>query len=90
MIESTIVQHYLIVYDRKACRLISMRVFPDDQRRLAGEERLKLELEHRLNPDMEIIVVSSTSREVLEVTHSRYFKTVGELLRDGEKLTYKR
>jgi hypothetical protein len=83
-------QHFLLVYDRRLCKLVLFREYPEDAEAAAYDERHRLELEHRLDPEMEIIVISAPSRAVLESTHSRYFKTVGELLRDGEKLTYKR
>jgi hypothetical protein len=82
--------HFLLVYDRKTCKLVSMREYPHEERQRAYDDRFALELQHCENWDMEIIVITSNSREALELTHSRYFKTIGELLRDGESLQYKR
>ena len=85
-----VMEHYLLVYDRRICKLVLDRQYPNDDWDAANTERCRLEHVHRLDQEMEIIVISAPSREVLEMTHSRYFKTIGELLRDGEKLTYKR
>jgi hypothetical protein len=45
--------------------------------------RFKLERKLRSRPEMEIVVLSSDSRESIERTHSRYFHTAGELAETG-------
>ena len=49
----------------------------------AMSARFKLERKLRSRPEMEIVVLSSDSRESIERTHSRYFHTAGELAETG-------
>jgi hypothetical protein len=41
--------------------------------------RLKEERAHKDDPDIEVILLTASSREALVRTHARYFKTVPEL-----------
>ena len=70
------IEHFLIVFNRKADELIRFEPFGRDVDR-ATDEYAATEREYRDRPDhedYEIVLVGADSRETLEVTHSRYFK----------------
>lgn len=74
-------QHFLIVYRRSAGRLLCERSFGTDHHS-AAVERSKLERQYRHDADVEVIVLTASSSQALRRTHSRYFKTLGELIVD--------
>ena len=64
--------YYLLVFSRRRGELVrDIEEFEDH--RVAMVERLRLELENKGNPDLEIVVLGAESREAMENTHSRYF-----------------
>ena len=52
------------------------------QVRTALQRRFAHEREHRGHPEMEV-VLGAESRETLESTHARYFKSIQELANTG-------
>jgi hypothetical protein len=74
--------HFLIVYDRSAGKRLQLREFSDGERDEASCARFAMEDQQRSNPDVEVVLLSSTSRQAIERTHARYFKTLEELARD--------
>ena len=78
---------YLIVYDRSSGELLELHEYAPEDRARAMADRFKIEARERQNPSVEVVVLSASSREALERTHSRYFHTPAELaeagLRDG-------
>lgn len=68
------VHHFLLVYDRRAGRLVELREF--DNHSAAMAERFERERQTPVEAGLEIVVLSSSSRENLERTHSRYFRSV--------------
>lgn len=72
---------FLLVYDRKAGTLISRREFSAEQRADALEERFAQERTRADQTDVEVVLLGAESWEALERTHSRYFKTMRELMR---------
>ena len=72
---------FLLVYDRKAGALISRREFSAEQRADALEERFAQERSLADRADVEVVLLGAESWEALEKTHSRYFKTIEDLLR---------
>jgi hypothetical protein len=71
--------YYLIVYDHASGRS-DVTEFAEDLRAEALRRRFDLDIEHRAAPQIEVALLSAPSRESLERTHSRYFKSVRELL----------
>lgn len=74
-------KHFLIVYRRGEGRLLECRDLGTD-RAAATSKRLATERTHVADPDVEVVILSAKSREVLERTHSRYFRTARELAED--------
>jgi hypothetical protein len=74
--------YYLVVYDRST-GAVEVEEFTDQERDLALHQRFAHEREQRNRPEIEIVVLSAESREALERTHARYFKTVPELAQSG-------
>jgi hypothetical protein len=73
------VPQFLIVYNQLTGE-VKLREYGDDAREAVLERRSALELEHRLDPHIEVVLLSARSEEVLQRTHARYFKTVRELV----------
>jgi hypothetical protein len=69
----------LLVYDRLAGKLLDDREFSERERDEANRQRFELEHRYRTDPNIEVIVLTAASREVVEHTHGRYFKTLEEL-----------
>jgi hypothetical protein len=66
------VTYYLLVFNRRRGELVrEIQEFADQ--RVAMTERLRLEIENKQNPDLEIVVLGAESRAAMENTHSRYF-----------------
>lgn len=68
--------HYLLVYDRKAGRLLREESF--DSRLKAMQARFAAE-KKRPASDVEIVVLSAATHDDLRRTHSRYFRSLAEL-----------
>lgn len=71
--------NFLVVYNRRT-GANTVREFPAGCGREAIRERFALERLYRHDADIEIAVLSSGSRGELEKTHSRYFRSAGEIL----------
>jgi RAB protein geranylgeranyltransferase component A len=74
--------YYLVVYDRST-GAVEVEEFTDQQRDLALHRRFEHERKQRNRSEVEIVVLGAESREALEGTHARYFKTVQELAKTG-------
>lgn len=72
-------RNFLVVYNRRT-GANSVREFPEGSGREAIRERFIQERLHRDNPDIEVVVLGSSSREELLKTHSRYFCSAGQIL----------
>jgi hypothetical protein len=72
-------RNFLIVYNRRT-GAVDVREFPAGQGREAIRARFEAEAEHRSEPDIEVVVIGSRSRNELLRTHSRYFRSARELL----------
>lgn len=70
---------FLIVYNRKTGDVTIDR-YDDEVRQLAQERRFALEIEHRLEPHIEVVLLRARSEDIIRRTHARYFKTVRELV----------
>jgi hypothetical protein len=72
------VTHFLLVYKRSTGELLECVDLGSDLPK-ALERRALDERRNRANPDIEIVVLSARDRDALMQTHSRYFKSVGQL-----------
>lgn len=73
---------FLIEYDRKAGKLVTLREFEDSERRIADDARLDLEVGlNRRSIDREVVLLQAASKRALEQTHRRYFVALEDLAR---------
>jgi hypothetical protein len=72
-------RNFLVVYNRRTGEN-SLREFAEGCGREAIRERFAQERLHRNDPDIEVVVLGSNSRDELLRTHSRYFRSAGEIL----------
>ncbi len=75
--------YYLVVYDRST-GAVEVEEYTDNERELALHRRFIREREQAKRPEVEIVVLGAESREALEQTHGRYFKTFQELANTGQ------
>jgi hypothetical protein len=68
----------LLIYDRRRGELLEEREFSD--RSEALQARFAAEREGRPS-HVEIVVLNADSAETIRRTHSRYFKSLGEMAR---------
>ena len=67
---------FLVDYDRRASRLVSLTGYADLDRRRAEEERLALELDQRRQGvEREVVLLEAISEAALRKTHRRYFES---------------
>jgi hypothetical protein len=69
---------YLILYRRSTGDLLQFEDFGTD-RAFAMSRRWEKEQAHKADPDVEVVLLTASSRESLVRTHARYFKNVPEL-----------
>ena len=74
--------YYLLVYDRST-GAVEVEEFTEQERDLALHRRVIYEREQRDRPQIEVVVLGAESRDDLQRTHARYFKTVQELAKSG-------
>jgi hypothetical protein len=71
---------FLIEYDRRQGRLVSLKSFDESDRRSAEQARLELELRlNKLRITHEVVLLEAQSEYALRQTHRRYFETLSEL-----------
>jgi len=75
------VNHYLVVFDRSAGKVLQREKFSD--RIEALEARFAVERERRGDPDIEVVVLGARSWDALKRTHGRYFKRFDQLAASG-------
>jgi hypothetical protein len=72
---------FLVEYDRKRGKLVSMKSFSSAARRAAEQARLDLELDlNRKGVSREIVLLEASNEQALRRTHRRYFEDLGALL----------
>jgi hypothetical protein len=71
---------FLIHYDRAHGVLVTIREFPDEERGIAAEAKLDLEIS-LLGCDgaFEVVLLEAESKDALKKTHGRYFNTLEQL-----------
>ncbi len=68
---------FLIQYDRKAGRIVTIQRYADDQRPLVDRVRLDLELNLlRQQKRDEVVLLDAASEEAVRKTHRRYFEDI--------------
>jgi hypothetical protein len=72
-------RNFLVVYNRRT-GASKLQEFPEGQGRDAIRERFAQERLHSGDPDIEVVVLGSTSKAELLKTHSRYFRSATEIL----------
>jgi hypothetical protein len=72
------VTQFLVQYRRSTGDLLHFEDLGSD-RAAAMTRRLEVEMSHRDDPDIEVVLLTASSREALIRTHARYFKDVPEL-----------
>ncbi len=70
---------FLITYDRSSGCLVDEHQFADVDIEAANDARLEAEIAHAGAAAMEVVILRADSREELQKTHARYFKTLKEL-----------
>jgi hypothetical protein len=78
-------KYFLLVYERSSGKLLDQREYGPDEGAKALEERFARERARRNGSDVEIVVLGAESLEALKKTHSRYFMTLEEIMRDALK-----
>ncbi len=69
--------YFLLEYDRPAGKLLHIREYSNAERDAAYEERRRCESTKL--PHVEVVILEGASRDDIERTHSRYFRTLEEL-----------
>lgn len=78
---------FLIQYDRRAGRILSMESFGDEERGKAQELLLSLELKQNQNgTNNEVVLLEAASEKALRLTHRHYFEDLSELLKPSPEL----
>jgi hypothetical protein len=71
---------FLIEYERPIGKIITFRKFNDDERKVAEDARLELELDlHRRGIEREVVLLIAKDEEAVRRTHRRYFESLLEL-----------
>jgi hypothetical protein len=70
---STSLNHFLLVFDHNAARLVDLKDFGTDVKS-AMAEYSRLEREHMKDADgIEIVLIGSDSLDTIKITHANYF-----------------
>jgi hypothetical protein len=69
---SSKIEHFLIVFDHQAGRLLAAEPFGTDGDRAVAAYAEK-EREYQDRPKVEIVLIGSDSLETVKVTHANYF-----------------
>jgi hypothetical protein len=64
---------FLVHYDRKQNKVLSLKEYQDEERAIAYQDRLSMEkLYSRANDTQEIVLLEAVSKEQLRQTHPKY------------------
>ncbi|MEJ7811727.1 MAG: hypothetical protein WKG32_15045 [Gemmatimonadaceae bacterium] len=71
---------FLIEYDRRRGRIVTLRTFEATERADAANARLDLELElNRSGTEREVVLLEAATESALRRTHRRYFEGLSTL-----------
>jgi len=74
-------KQFLLVYRRSTGQLLRIEEL-GEKHLLAMTRRIENESIHKDDPDVEVVLLGSSSLEALKRTHARYFKSVRDLAAD--------
>ncbi len=64
---------FLVHYDRKQNKMVSLKEYQEEERQLAYQDRLAMETIHaRLDGSQEIVLLEAVNKEQLRQTHPKY------------------
>jgi len=73
---------FLIDYNRREGKIVTLRAFDESARRLAQDARLELELDlHRNGIEREVVLLEAADEKAIRKTHRRYFEDLAELIK---------
>ncbi len=73
---------FLMHLDQTCGELLSMQAFTEEQRELADETRLRMELEEHAQGIMrEVVTLEAPTEAQIRRTHRRYFETIEQLVK---------
>jgi hypothetical protein len=75
------VTHFLLTYRRSTAELLDLQDLGSDRSR-ALDLMFEAERAVRTDPDVEVVVLSAESAADLKRTHSRYFRTISQIVQD--------
>ncbi|KAA1380562.1 hypothetical protein [Aeromicrobium fastidiosum] len=75
--------YFLIVYNRSTGESDIRRTFTSTRRSEAMSARFELEDLHRGDANIEIVVLGADSEQGLMKTHSRYFRSAKDMIREA-------
>jgi hypothetical protein len=75
---------FLMEYDRRAGRIVSLTHYTDARREDAEDARLNMELRLRASGvDLEVVLLEAESEHALRATHRRYFERLEDMASDN-------
>jgi hypothetical protein len=75
---------FLIQYNRVKGEIVTMSEYTDEQRQVAENARLELELQlSREGVTHEVVLLEAASEEALRRTHRRYFANLSEIVKSS-------
>lgn len=78
---------FLLQYDRRKGRIVSLDSFSASERTKAQDLLLELELRQNENgANTEIVMLEAESEEALKITHRHYFEDLSELVKPPAEL----
>jgi hypothetical protein len=79
MIET--MKYYVLIYDQSAGRLLDIENYGAEAGQAALARRFELDRDYHDQGNVEVVLLSAESEDALRRTHSRYFKSVDELVK---------
>jgi hypothetical protein len=81
---------FVVDYDRKQGKIISLTSFSTNQREAAEDARLKIELQiDQAESNREIVLIEAKDEDNLRESHSRYFDDFEALVAAGTSALYR-
>lgn len=72
---------FLIEYARREGRVITFKKFSDNERVIAENERLSIELAlNRSGREREVVLLEAANEDALRRTHRRYFEDLSQMV----------
>ena len=72
---------FLIKFNRRESRIVVLQEFLDNDRSLAEDKRLQMELElGKSDSEHELVLLEAENEEALHQTHGRYFDSMRDIV----------